>query len=958
MVAMAAWIKDHPDTYPGTDSAAVALADELRRLSDNSLEIRIVDTQGGAHVIPSPDEKPVASLADRDHFKVQQDPKTRGLFVSDAVSSHINGKWVIPVSYPVLKPGGAVTTVVASVQIDRIAPAFELQRYQPSGSITLIKTNGATLFRAPAVAGAIGKMIGDTPDFVNHLNAVDRGQYRTQGVYDKSVRLVSHSRLTAYPVIVAVTLSLDDALIPWREEVYRLFGGLLVVTVATLLFASRFRRAEQLAQRRLAKSEKRFRSMIEHAPEAIIVYDPENKRIIDANPRAEKIFECSRNELLGGGIERFYATVQPDGLPAEKSVKQAIDRVLAGESVLLERLVRTASGREAIFEVRVDDMSEDGRPLVRGSFYDITERKEADRVLRESEQRFRTLVETSPLPMLICGLPPESKVLLMNQRFTEVLGYTRDDIRDIEDWWPLAYPDEDCRRDVQGRWTQAIAEMLAAGEKSVRPVTAEVSCKNGSQRYLEIHMTVAGDRSLVVFNDLTDRRANELELDRIAHYDTLTGVANRILLGDRLHQSIVQAERKGDLLAVCYLDLDGFKPINDTYGHDAGDRLLVEIAERLRLCLRGADTVGRLGGDEFVILLLGLERVEECEAALKRILDAIKQPVVIQGHPITVSASIGVSVYPHDDADPDTLLRHADQAMYQAKHAGKNQYRLFDAESDRRTRQHREMIERLQIALKQGELVLHFQPKVDMRQGLLLGVEALIRWQHPERGLLPPGEFLPQLEDSEMIVTLGDWVIGEALRQAAIWQDEGLSISVSVNIAARHLQQQGFVARLREHLAAYPQRVAAGHLELEVLETAALEDMAHISKVILECREQGVAFALDDFGTGYSSLAYLRRLPAETLKIDQTFVRDMLTDPEDRAIVAGIIRLAETFGRKVIAEGVETVEIGQALLELGCSQAQGYGIARPMPGHQIPVWAGQWPNAAWQNLNLKNLFDI
>ena len=952
LVTLALWIEEHPQAYHGRDPAFISLVERLSRLSDKVIEIRIIDEQGRAYLVPSLTGQPVANLAARAHFLVQQDARTRGLFVGDAVLSHVNAKWVIPVSYPALKPDGKVITVAASIQLERIAPAFESQRYQPAGSITLIKTNGVTLFRVPELAGAIGKSIAGSAEFIDHLNAPEPGLYRTEaGLYDRSQRLISHRRLKDYPVIVVVTRSLDDALLPWRTEMYRLFGILLLISSSTLFLTYRFRRAENAAGKLLETSEKRFRSMIERAPEAIVVYDVDAKLIVDANPQAEKLFGCSREALLSGGIERFYAPVQPDGLPTHESVTQMQARVFAGESVITERRILTASGADCIFEVRIEDMSADGRRLVRGSYYDITERKRAEQVLRDSEARFRTVVETSPMPMLICSPPPESVVLMMNQRFVEMFGYTIDTVSDIETWWPLAYPDPAYRQEVQTRWAAAIDEMVAIGAHSIKPVCAEVSCKDGSKRYIEIHMTVEVDRALVIFNDLSEHHSHAQELDRLAHYDTLTGVANRALLGDRLHQAIAQTQRSSELLAVCYLDLDGFKPINDHYGHEAGDQMLVEIAKRLGHCLRGSDTLGRLGGDEFVILLLGLERIEECEAALQRILEAIKQPVCLAGNTVSVSASIGVSLYPLDHADPDTLLRHADQAMYEAKHAGKNRYHLFDSANDREARQHRDFVERIQLALERDELLLHYQPKVDMRQGRVIGIEALVRWQHPERGLLPPGAFLPSIENCEAIVALGDWVIGEALRQSVAWRAAGLAIPVSVNIAARHLQQADFVSRLKAHLAAHAELPTSACLELEVLETTALEDMGHISGVISACRELGVRFALDDFGTGYSSLSYLRRLPADTLKIDQSFVRDMLDDPEDRAIVEGIIRLAQTFGRTVIAEGVESVAVGQMLLALGCTQAQGYGIARPMPAEQVLPWARSWPDPAWAQIS-------
>jgi EAL domain-containing protein (putative c-di-GMP-specific phosphodiesterase class I) len=288
--------------------------------------------------------------------------------------------------------------------------------------------------------------------------------------------------------------------------------------------------------------------------------------------------------------------------------------------------------------------------------------------------------------------------------------------------------------------------------------------------------------------------------------------------------------------------------------------------------------------------------------------------------------------------------------MYQAKVAGKNRYHVFDAEQDSSIRGHHESLERIRLALARGEFVLHYQPKVNMRSGQVIGAEALIRWQHPERGLLAPGKFLPVIEDNPIAVDVGEWVIDKALTQIAVWHAAGLDLSVSVNIGARQLQQNDFVLRLKAILARHPQ-VNPAKLELEVLETSALADMAQVSQVIEDCAEIGVRFALDDFGTGYSSLTYLKRLRVALLKIDQSFVRDMLDDPDDLAILEGVIGLAVAFKREVIAEGVETVEHGTALLQLGCELAQGYGIARPMPPEQLPAWAATWrPDEAWCEL--------
>jgi diguanylate cyclase (GGDEF)-like protein len=405
--------------------------------------------------------------------------------------------------------------------------------------------------------------------------------------------------------------------------------------------------------------------------------------------------------------------------------------------------------------------------------------------------------------------------------------------------------------------------------------------------------------------------------------------------------SLAQARRRNGRVAVGLIDLDGFKPVNDRLGHDVGDQILVEVANRLRSALREGDTVARLGGDEFVLVLSGsLDRIDY-ERALTRLLALLAQPYFHAGERIILSASIGVTFYPEDAADPDTLLRHADQAMYIAKQAGRNRWHVFDAVVDRDLQARQEARNRVEAALAAEQLVLHYQPKVDLRAGRVICAEALLRWQDPARGLVPPGEFLPMILNSEFETRLSEWVIDTALTQMERWLAEGLKLSVSINLPARHLQSADFPDFLQQALARHP-NVPPRLMELEVLESAAIDDVEGVSERMQACRRLGVRFALDDFGTGYGSLAYLRSLPLDVLKIDQSFVRDMLGDPDDLAIVRGVIGLASAFRATVIAEGVETVEHGVMLLHLGCDLAQGYGIARPMPAEKIPGWIAAW----------------
>lgn len=449
---------------------------------------------------------------------------------------------------------------------------------------------------------------------------------------------------------------------------------------------------------------------------------------------------------------------------------------------------------------------------------------------------------------------------------------------------------------------------------------------------------------------VTRLRQDELALQRIAHFDELTDLPNRALLADRLAQAMYRARRNRRQLAVVYLDLDGFKSVNDAYGREVGDQLLIEVSRRMKGCLRAGDTVARLGGDEFVVVLSDVRTPAVCMSLVRRLIAAVDRPVEADGFDVNVSSSVGITFYPQrDSVEAEQLLRQADHAMYQAKLAGRNRFHVFDIEQHQLLRGQHECIQRVAEALHNDELVLYYQPKVNMRTGQVIGVEALLRWQHPEEGLLPPSAFLPAIEQHRLDVEVGEWVVEQALTQAERWLANGIRLPVSVNVSAHFLQHASFVQRLETLLAQHPD-LPAGWLELEVLESSALSDVTRASAVLNACTRLGVRVALDDFGTGYSSLAYLKRLPTSVLKIDQGFVRDMLHDPDDLSILEGVLGLARAFRREVIAEGVETLEHGVLLLRLGCELAQGYGIARPMPGESVAAWLSEWkPDSVWVN---------
>jgi len=591
------------------------------------------------------------------------------------------------------------------------------------------------------------------------------------------------------------------------------------------------------------------------------------------------------------------------------------------------------------------DFDAQGQPLkMHGTIQDITERKQVEEKLQLAARVFTHAREG------IMITAADGTIIDVNDTFINITGYNRDEVIGQtprllssgfqgKDFYTTLWSD----LIRNGHWYGEVWNRRKNGEVYALMLTISAVCdgQDNTQHYVAL------------FSDITSLKEHEKQLEHIAHYDALTHLPNRVLLADRLRQAMTQAQRHGQRLAVAFLDLDGFKAVNDSHGHEAGDQLLMSVANRMKQALREGDTLARLGGDEFVAVLLDLPDIETSVPMLGRLLTAAAQPVHVDDLILQVSASLGVTFYPQaEDVDADQLLRQADQAMYQAKVAGKNRYHVFDAEQDRNVRGYHESLEYIRHALIEREFVLYYQPKVNMRTGTVIGAEALIRWQHPEKGLLPPALFLPVIEDHPLSIELGEWVIDTALAQIEQWLSAGLNIPVSVNVGALQLQQANFIDRLSTLLAAHP-KVKPGDLEMEVLETSALEDLVQVSQVIDACRKLGVNFALDDFGTGYSSLTYLKRLPVTQLKIDQSFVRDMLDDPDDLAIVQGILGLATAFCRDVIAEGVETVAHGEILLQLGCELAQGYGIAHPMPAHDLPGWVTTWqPAPAWRNLSL------
>ena len=764
---------------------------------------------------------------------------------------------------------------------------------------------------------------------------------------ESAERITAHDQRVLESDVTEMTLqSHNDHDFETREFVIDAGGGKRQLGGISIDITERKRTEHALQQ-----SEETFRKLFEDSADPILLINSTGV-FVECNQATLDLLKMTREQFLLLPPSQISPEFQPDGRRSEESAQEMIALAYSKGLHRFDWTCVNAEGGEFIVEVSLIPVNIKGETMLHTAWRDVTERKHTEKLIKQLNTDLESRQAGLQLAASVFTHAREgititdanATIIDVNEAFTRITGYSREEALGQNP--RLLKSGHQSKEFYVEMWKTLIDEGHWDGELWNRRKNGEVYAEMVSISAVLDEEGIT-QRYVALFSDITPMKDQQRKLERIAHFDALTSLPNRALLADRMEQAMAQCLRRDKSLAVVFLDLDGFKAVNDTHGHDVGDSLLIAASLRMRVALRDGDTLSRLGGDEFVAILTDLDRPNDCVHVLDRLLNATTKPFVLGDVTAQVSASIGVTFYPNDGDDADQLLRHADQAMYQAKQAGKNRYHIFDADQDRDVRSRHESIQRISQALINNEFVLYYQPKINMSSGVMIGAEALIRWQHPENGLLPPAAFLPDIENHAINVEMGEWVIDTALAQLDIWREQGLEISVSVNIAAIHLLQKDFVKRLCVLLEAHPD-IHPERLELEILETSAIDDIGHVSEVMKMCKEIGVSFALDDFGTGYSSLTYLKQLPARVLKIDQSFVRDMLDDPEDLAILDGVLGLAASFDRATIAEGVESVEHGVVLLQLGCELAQGYAIARPMPAADLPDWHQSWrPDPLW-----------
>ena len=678
------------------------------------------------------------------------------------------------------------------------------------------------------------------------------------------------------------------------------------------------------AEKHLAQMESRYRGLLEAAPDAMVVVNQDGE-IVLVNVQAEKQFGYRRDELLGQKVKNIIPEGFAERLIAD-GTRSAAEALAQEIGTGIELNGRRKDGSEFPIEIMLSPLESAEGVLVTAAIRDISVRQAAEKHLAQMESRYRGLLEAAPDAMVVVN--QDGEIILLNVQAEKQFGYRRDELlgQKVKNIIPEGFAERliaDALRSAE----DALAQQIGTG------IELNGRRKDGSEFPIEIMLSpLKGAEGVLVtaaIRNITTRKKAEALMIHSSEHDFLTGLPNRLLLSDRVNQAIRMAIRHKRKVAVLFLDLDGFKHINDSLGHPTGDKLLQSVGKRLVDCVRTSDTVSRQGGDEFVVLLSEEEDSKDASMTAKRMLRAVAEAHFIDQHDLHVTCSIGISLYPEDGLNAETLIKNADTAMYQAKENGRQTYQYFKPAMNVRAVERQSLEESLRRALERQEFVVHYQPKINLKTGKISGAEALLRWTHPTRGPVPPGQFIPVAEDCGLILPIGTWVLRQACQQAQAWVDAGLPLgTMAVNISAIQLRSENFLESVFTIL--QDTRLDPRLLELELTESVLMKHAEHTASILTALRDRGVQVAVDDFGTGYSSLSYLRKFPIDALKIDHSFVGQITTVPDEIIIVKAVIGLGRSLKLRVVAEGVETQEQLAFLQAHHCDEAQGYYFSRPV----------------------------
>ncbi len=894
--------------------------------ADRLIQSFLVLDAAGAVVLSTQSNDVLSSgvQADADYFSPHVRGADRELVFGAPRRSTATGQWLLPVSHRLsLADGGFGGVIVGMVQSAYFQSFYDSMDHGAHTQVTLFLSSGSVAVTSPFDAAVVGRDMSALALFRDHLPAWPTGTVRELDARDGLDRAFSYRALNDYPVVVSYSLALDGVLADWRDTAWR--EGLLALCGIGLLLGAatklaRTERGRALAEKTLVESENRYRSLIDFSPVGIAVH--KDGRVLYANPAVlQMVGARSAAEVVGRPLLDF---VHPDYREIAVTRGRRAMAQEGNEPRLEEKFLRL-DGTVFDVEVQTTVIPFEGELAVRVSIQDISERKQAQANLRIAATAFE-----SQDGILVTDT--NNVILRVNRAFTEMTGYSAEEA-----------VGQTPRLLRSGRQDRVFYQQLWQTLGSIGSWQGEIwnRRKNGEEYPEHLSITAVRDAQGVLTHyvatmvDITLRRAAADEIEQLAFFDPLTKLPNRRLLLDRLRQALSACARHKLHGALLFLDLDHFKNLNDTLGHDMGDALLQQVAQRLNSVVREGDTVARLGGDEFVLLLEDLsehaiEAAEQTQAIGEKILAVLNLPYQLGAHQDHSTASIGAVLFSGQQQTFEDLLKQTDLAMYAAKAAGRNAIRFFDPQMQASISERAALEVDLRQALSEQQFQLHFQKQVT-HDGRSVGAEVLIRWLHPQRGLVLPGQFIAQAEETGQILAIGEWVLLSACSQLKLWETSAhcADLRLAVNVSARQFRQSDFVQTVQSVLQRTGAR--AERLKLELTESTVLDNVQDTIAKMHALKDLGVRFSIDDFGTGQSSLSYLTQLPLDQLKIDQSFVRNIGVRPVDALIAQTIIGMANNLGMEVIAEGVETQQQRAFLQQHGCLLCQGYLFGRPVP---------------------------
>jgi diguanylate cyclase (GGDEF)-like protein/PAS domain S-box-containing protein len=878
---------------------------------------------------------PAISIADRTYFKAFKSNPESKIALAEPVRSYFSGGWTTVVAYRLTGANGIFLGVMARridpVNFENFLASVALGK---GAAISMFHRDGTLLARHPHIDSMIGQNFKTAPLLNNFLSQGGARTLRVQSPVDGQERLGAAGGLSQLPIVVVATTAVSEVLSDWRAQTRIMIAGAvlssLVIALILFLIIRQMARQSQESQQLLELQKQQLDTALNNMTQGLVLYDA-SARIILCNRRYIDMYELSTDVVKPGC--RFYDLLrhrQETG-SFDGNVDELCSNIL--RNVKQGRVTRTIreSGDGRSFQIV-------NQPLAQGGWVatieDITERRNLEQERDRNYAFLHQIIDHIPSQITVKDAR-DRRYLLANRVAEAQFGLSHDAIvgKTALDLFPKA--EAEIITAYDDRTLQSAADLFldehqwnsqGLGTRFITSRRIGIRDQTGETRYL-----------INVVDDVTERRHADEKIAHLAHYDALTDLPNRVLFREQIERELQRTSR-GAQFALLYIDVDEFKGINDSLGHHVGDELLKAVAGRIRNCIRESDLIARLGGDEFAVIRTGVSNTAEVVEFVTRIHEAIRQPYQCLGHQLSTDASIGIALAPQDGTDLDQLIKNADLAMYAAKAGGRRTYRFFEPAMDASAKARLAMEQDLRQALADGGFEIHYQPLVDLHRDEVSGCEALLRWRHPEHGMISPAKFIPVAEDTGLIVELGDWVLRTACAEAATWPDH---IRVAINVSPVQLKFQTLALKITSALAA--SGLPANRLEIEITEAVLIHDDEAALAILHQLRAIGVRIALDDFGTGYSSLSYLKRFPFDKIKIDRCFISDIAEIGGSSAIVQAVVNIAASRNMTTTAEGVETLEQKQRLRALGCTEMQGYLFSAAKPGPEVRPLFGPRP---------------